>query len=113
MYMTFYKEIRSSTYFELIHTHTHKLFFTIPVIRVNVVLQCCFCITGQSREKLPHYVLVLNLLVSLELTETRVEVIQEDQQRGGISKVSAQELTEGEGGKEVDREREKSHNIEV
>ena len=34
----------------------------------------------------------------LELTETRVEMIQEDQQRGGITKVSAQELTEGEGG---------------
>ena len=65
---------------------------------MNVVLQSCFCITGQSREKLSDYVLVLNLLVSLELTETRVEVIQEDQQRGGITKVSAEELKGGEGG---------------
>ena len=43
MYMTFYKEIRSSTYTYL------YVFFTLPVIRVNVVLQCCFCIAGQSR----------------------------------------------------------------
>jgi hypothetical protein len=70
---------------------------------VNIVLQCCFCVAGQSREKLSHYVLVLYLLMGLELREARVEVIQEDQQGGGITKVSAEELTEGkkkEGGRE-------------
>ena len=77
---------------------------------MNVILQSCFCIAGQSREKLPHNVLVLDLLVSLELTETRVEVVQEDQQGGGITEISAQELTGGkegggEGGREGGRER--------
>ena len=54
--------------------------FFLPVIRMNVILQCCFGITGQSRKKLSHNVLVLYLLVSLELTEARVEVIQEIKQ---------------------------------
>ena len=54
----------------------------LPVVRVYIILQCCFCIARQSREELPHYVLVLYLLVGLELIETRVEVIQENQQGG-------------------------------
>lgn len=47
---------------------------------MDIVLQRRFGIAGQSREKLPHYVLVLNLLMGLELIEARVEVVQENKE---------------------------------
>ena len=75
---------------------------------------------------MPHNVLVLNLLVSLELIESRVEVIQQRLEGGRVTEVCAQKLEElfvcvwgcGEGererrgggggrGRERERERER------
>ena len=47
----------------------------IPVVRVYVILQCGHSIARQARQQLPHNVLVLYLLMGLEFTESRVEVV--------------------------------------
>ena len=59
---------------------------------MDIILQCCFGVARQSREKLPHNVLVLYLLMRLELIEARVEVIQESLKGDRVTKVGIKKL---------------------
>jgi len=65
------KTERTSYWTILIHTNT------LPLIRVEVIMQCCLDVAGKAGQQGPHYNIILYVLMALKLLEVSDQVVEE------------------------------------
>ena len=83
------------------HTHTHTNTLGIPVVRVEIVLQCCRGVVRQAGQKGAHDDLVFNVFMALKQLEVSHQVMEERGEGREVPKVDTGELRVCEGGRRV------------
>ena len=74
------------------HTHTHTHTLGIPVVRVEIVLQCCCGVVRQAGQKGAHDDLVFNVFMALKQLEVSHQVMEERGEGREVPKVDTGEL---------------------
>ena len=64
----------------------------IPVVRVEIIVQCCRSVGGQAGQKGAHDDLILNVFMALKQLEVSHQVVEERGEGREVPKVDTGEL---------------------